>query len=383
MLGHFKKRGESWYFWVELERGADGKRHQLSRGGFRTRKQAEKAYAEVRDQLRQDSFITPTKTTVGAFLVDEWLPAVRASIRPGTHDHYSKMVHGYVVPRIGGLKLGELTPGQLNAFYADLLVDGRLQGGPSQPAGLSPKTVRHVHTLLHKALADAVRWGNLGRNPADRAEPPRPRTAEMKVWDLTQLRRFLTRVETNRLGPIWLLMATTGMRRGEVLGLRWADVDLDGGRISIVQTHVLVDRLVVVSEPKTAKGRRSIALDPTTVSALRQYRRLQREERLRYGELWTDVGLVATHEDGTAINPRLFSAWFTQHARAADLPLIRLHDLRHSYATAALSAGIPAKVVSERLGHANIAITLDTYSHVLPNMQEQAAEQVAQLILGS
>ena len=191
MLGHFKKRGESWYFWVELERGADGKRHQLSRGGFRTRKQAEKAYAEVRDQLRQNSFVTPAKTTVGAFLVDEWLPAVRASIRPGTHDHYSKMVHGYVVPRIGGRRIGDLTPGQLNAFYAELLVDGRLHGGPSQPAGLSPKTVRHVHTLLHKALADAVRWGNLGRNPADRAEPPRPRTAEMRVWDLTQLRRFL------------------------------------------------------------------------------------------------------------------------------------------------------------------------------------------------
>ena len=177
MLGHFKKRGESWYFWVELERGADGKRHQLSRGGFRTRKQAEKAYAEVRDQLRQDSFITPTKTTVGAFLVDEWLPAVRASIRPGTHDHYSKMVHGYVVPRIGGLKLGDLTPGQLNAFYADLLVDGRLHGGPSQPAGLSPKTVRHVHTLLHKALADAVRWGTsvatlrIGRSHRVRAPP--------------------------------------------------------------------------------------------------------------------------------------------------------------------------------------------------------------------
>jgi integrase len=150
-----------------------------------------------------------------------------------------------------------------------------------------------------------------------------------------------------------------------------------------MQTHVLVDHLVIVSEPKTAKGRRSIALDPTTVSALRRYRRLQREERLRYGELWTDIGLVATHEDGTAINPRLFSAWFTQQARAADLPLIRLHDLRHSYATAALSAGIAAKVVSERLGRANIAITLGTYSHVLPNMQEQAAEQIAQLILGS
>jgi integrase len=173
------------------------------------------------------------------------------------------------------------------------------------------------------------------------------------------------------------------MRRGEVVGLRWSDVDLEDARISIVQTHVLVNRKVIVSEPKTLKGRRSVALDPATVAALRQLRRRQLEERLAQGEFWTDTGLVAIHVDGTPINPRLFSSWFAQHARAAGLPPIRLHDLRHSYATAALAAGIPAKIVSERLGHANIAITLDTYSHVLPNMQEKAAEQVAKLILGS
>jgi integrase len=383
MRGHFKKRGESWYFWVELERDPDGKRRQLSRGRFRTRKEAEKAYAEVRDEIRRGDFVTPARITVAQFLVDEWLPGIRASIRPGTHDHYSKMVHGYVVPRIGARKLGELTPAQLNAFYAALLVDGRRQVKGAAPVGLSPKTVRHVHTLLHKAFNDAVRWGSLARNPADRAEAPRPRTAEMKVWDVKQLRTFLERVSSDRLGPIWLLMATTGMRRGEVVGLRWSDVDLDGGRVSVVQTHVLVNRQVIVSEPKTLKGRRSIALDAATVTALRQFRRVQLEERLRYGEHWTDTGLVVTHEDGTAINPRLFSSWFAQQARTAGLPPIRLHDLRHSYATAAFSAGIPAKVVSERLGHANIAITLDTYSHVLPNMQEQAAEQVAKLILGT
>jgi integrase len=382
--GHFKKRGDRWYFWVELERAPDGKRRQLSRGGFRTRKEAETAYAGLRDEIRRGEFVSPAKTSVGSFLVDEWLPAVQASVRLATHDHYSKMVHGYVVPRIGAQRLGKLRPGQLNAFYASLLVDGRRQVGAAQPTGLSPKTVRHVHTLLHKAFNDAVRWGSLQRNPADRAEPPRPRTAEMKVWDIAQLRTFLDQVATDRLGPVWLLMATTGMRRGEVIGLRWSDIDLDGGRISVVQTHVLVNRRVIVSEPKTQKGRRSIALDAATVAALRRLRRLQLEERLRYGELWTDTGHVVTHPVGTAINPRLFSSWFAQHARAAGLPPIRLHDLRHSYATAAgISAGIPAKVVSERLGHANIAITLDTYSHVLPNMQEKAAEQVAQLILGS
>ena len=382
MQGHFKKRGERWYYWVELERDLDGKRRQLSKGGFRTRKEAEKAFAELRDQIRQGTFVAAGKTTVASFLVDEWLPGIQASIRPSTHALYSSIVDAYVVPRIGARRLADVTPGQLNALYAALLTEGRRQQSPTRPAGLSPKMVRHVHTLLRKAFSDAVRWGSLARNPADRAEPPRPRTPEMKVWDVAQLRRFLDQVEGDRLAPVWLLMATTGMRRGEVMGLRWADVDLEAGRVSIVQTHVIVNRKIIVAEPKTLKGRRSIALDASTVAALRQLRRRQLEERLELGATWTDSGLVVAWEDGTSINPRSLSSAFTRHARAAELPVIRLHDVRHSYATAALAAGIPAKIVSERLGHANIAITLDTYSHVLPNMQEKAAEQVAQLILG-
>ncbi len=331
----------------------------------------------------QGGFVAASRTTVAEFLVGEWLPGIKASIRPSTHAQYSRIVDAYVVPRIGARRLSDVTPGQLNSLYAALLTDGRRQASASRPAGLSPKMVRHVHTLLHKAFSDAVRWGSLARNPAERAEPPRPRTPEMKVWDVAQLRRFLAEVDNDRLGPVWLLMTTTGMRRGEVSGLRWADVDLDGGRLSIVQTHVIVNRKVLVSEPKTLKGRRSIALDTVTVSGLRQLRRRQMEEHLAHGVPWAETGLVLSCEDGTPINPRSISSAFTRHARAAGLPPIRFHDLRHSYATAALAAGVPAKIVSERLGHASIAITLDTYSHVLPNMQEKAAEQVAHLILGA
>lgn len=382
MRGHFRKRGEKWYFWAELEPGSDGRRRQVSKGGFRTKKEAEKAFADLRDQVRRGEYVAPSTVTVATYLKDEWLPAVKASIRPATWDHYRAMVEGYVVPYLGARRLGEVLPSQLNAFYADLLVRGRRNRGASLQPGLSPKTVRHVHTMLHKAFADAVKWGRLPRNPAGRAEPPRPRTAEMRVWDTSQLRRFLDHVAEDRLFAVWLLLATTGMRRGEVLGLRWSDVDLDSARLSVVQTLILVNREVLFSEPKTARGRRSIALDASTVSELRRLRRVQTEERLRFGELYEDHGLVACHEDGSLISPRLFAAWFTQRARDAGLPPIRLHDVRHSYATAALAAGVPAKIVSERLGHSSIAITLDTYSHVLPNMQEQAAEQVAQLILG-
>ncbi len=224
---------------------------------------------------------------------------IRASVRPTTLDHYQRIVEAHVLPRLGAVPLQRLTAAKLNAFYADVLAGGRRDGR----GDLSPKTVRHIHTTLHKALRDAVRWGHLARNPADQAEPPKPKTAEMKVWSAEQLRAFLLAVEPDRLYAAWMLMATTGMRRGEVLGLRWVDVNLDVGRLSVVQTLALVQERLVFGEPKTAKGRRSVALDPATVSALRSHRAGQLEERLAWGEAWQDTGLVFTREDGSPVAP--------------------------------------------------------------------------------
>jgi integrase len=179
-----------------------------------------------------------------------------------------------------------------------------------------------------------------------------------------------------------LLIATTGLRRAEIAGLRWSDLDLEHGRLSVRRPRVEVEGAVYESEPKTAKGKRTIALDPVTVAALGSWRDRQAEERLVVGPGYRESGFVFTKLDGDPIHPRRFSDWFEQRTRAAQLPAIRLHDLRHSYASAALRAGVPAKVVSERLGHANISITLDTYTHVLPEQDAQAAVSVARLILG-
>lgn len=173
------------------------------------------------------------------------------------------------------------------------------------------------------------------------------------------------------------------MRRGEVLGLRREGLDLQEGRLSITQTVVLVDGHPVISEPKTSKGRRSISLDPATVAGLSTHLRTQAEERLAWGPAYRDSGLLFTREDGTGVHPEAFADRFGVIAKRAKLPRIRLHDLRHSYAVVSLAAGIHLKVVSERLGHATIAITLDTYSHVLPSMDEEAASTVAALILGA
>jgi integrase len=204
----------------------------------------------------------------------------------------------------------------------------------------------------------------------------------MKVWSAEQLRKFLAFVADDRLYAMWLMYATTGMRRGEVLGLRCRDVDHKHARIAVVQSLLIVEHKLAFSEPKTNKGRRSVALDPTTAAALCSHRAAQAQEQLRAGEMWTNSGLVFTTELGGPIDPQRVTRIFGALSEAAGLPHIRLHDVRHSYASAALASGVPAKVVSERLGHANIAITLDTYSHVLPALQEDAAEKIAALILG-
>ncbi len=179
-----------------------------------------------------------------------------------------------------------------------------------------------------------------------------------------------------------MLTATTGMRRGEILGLRWSDVDLEAGVASVVQTLAVVDYHLTFSEPKTARGRRGVALDPVTVSAVRAHRARQAQERLVLGPAWRDTGLVFTAVDGSALHPERFSNWFEQHTTRAGSPRVRLHDLRHSYATLALSAGVHPKIVSERLGHSTVAITLDLSSHVTVGMQQEAAARIAELVFG-
>jgi integrase len=378
MRGSVRKRGTTWTWYLFELAPVTGKRQQRSKGGFRTKRECQEALNEALARLREGTFVPPSQRTLGSFLLDEWLPAVRPpSVRPSTWLSYRMNAETHIVPALGHLPLQRLTPAQLTAFYRSLLDHGRRDGG-----GLAPKTVRNIHGELHTALKDAMRWGYVARNIAASADLPKGMAPEMHVWSPEQLRVFLNHARQDRLYAAWLLFATTGMRRGEVAGLRWSDVALEAGRVSPRRPRVVVNYEVHVSEPKTAKGRRSLALDPATVAALRQHRARQAEERLAVGPRWRDSGLVFTWPDGRPLHPERFSKWFEQLARAAGLPRIRLHDVRHSYATAALAAGIPAKVVSERLGHATIAITMDTYSHVLPGLDAQAAGTVARLILG-
>jgi integrase len=363
MRGSIRRRGSTYTWYISVPDPMTGERRQRSKGGFRTKRECQEALNEALTRLREATFVRSSPRELGAFLVDEWLSAVRPPrVRPSTWASYRMAVDRHIVPTLGGVVLQALTPAHLATFYRGLFDDGRRDGR----GGLSPKSVRNIHGVLHAALRDAVRWGYLPRNVAAVADLPKGMTPEMQVWSPEQLGNFLQHVRGDPLYAAWLLFATTGMRRGEVAGLRWPDVDLEVGRVSPRRPRVVVNYEVVVSEPKTQKGRRSLALDPATVAALREHRTRQLEQRLAVGPRWQESSPVFTWPDGRPTHPERFSRWFEQHARAAGLPKIRLHDVRHSYATAALAAGVPAKVVSERLGHANIAITIDTCSHVLP-----------------
>lgn len=408
MRGHLKKRA-SWEFvvdlgaqplqrcpacrkryWLERERlkrcpRCQGsledrlERRQELYTGYKTKREAETALAKVAGEIASGTHIESSKLLVDEFLRTEWLPAIRATIRPTTYLSYQGHVEHHLIPAFGRIPLQQLSGAHLNAYYAKLLSE-KQEGKHRQ---LAPGTVRRIHATLHRALRDAVRWNRISRNPADAADPPRAAgcgESEMKVWSIANLQTFLTAERTSPLYPLWITLVTTGMRRGEALGLRWQDLNLEANTLAIRQTRVLTGYQPLLSTPKTKRGRRLVALDPTTTAALQELYERRREETQMNREELNDADLVFTGQDGTPIHPERVTRLFQQASKKANVPLIRLHDLRHTHATLALSAGIHPKVVSERLGHANIGITLDTYSHCLPALSEEAALRVAALV---
>jgi integrase len=387
MQGHIRKRiyrtldGRqtiNWYVVIDLPRRDDGKRRQKWHGGFRTRKEAEAARAKMIHEFNSGTYLEPQAITLEQWVGHHWLPTIKGRIKPSTFDSYRRNLELHVLPGLGGQQLRQLAPAMLDRLYSVLLTNGHRKSAE----GLSPKTVRYVHTIVHKVLADAVDAGLLGVNAAERAKPPKPRsvgTNEMSFWEPHQLRTFLDSVRGHRLEPAWHLAAMTGMRRGEVLGLRWSDLDLDNARISVRQALVSVGYEVIKSSPKSHQAR-VIDLDSRTVEQLRELRKRQAGEPEAWGVGYQVSDLVFCREDGSAIHPHSFSQSFERALQKSGLPRIRLHDLRHTHATIAIRAGVPVKVISERLGHETPAFTLKQYAHVIPGMQAEAARLVAELL---
>ena len=377
-------KGSTWTWQFAVPKAGGGRR-QLSKGGYRTKREAEAALAEALADYGQApgaDRAEPSKMALSAYLRDEWLPTLHG-LKPSTRKGYEDLVNAYVIPHLGDVRLCDLTAGQVAKLYERLRTSGRVR----DRSGLSESSVHHVHVALSAALGHAVEAKLLRLSPITQlARKARPRATseakpEMHVWSAEEARRFLATAREDRLGALFDLALNTGLRRGELVALRWADVDLDAGRLAVRRNRVTVGYGVEDGTPK-GKRARVVDLDAGTVAALRSHRAAQAAERLAWGPAWTDAGLVFTREDGSPLHPQTATWHLRRLARKAGVPAIRLHDLRHTHATLGLAAGVPAKVMQERLGHASVQITLDLYSHVVPGMQADAAARIGALLHG-
>jgi integrase len=297
---------------------------------------------------------------LGRWLAD----SVRDTVRPTTFERYEQIVRLHIRPVLGKVKLKNLTSAHVRGLYREKL-----------DAGLSPRTVQYVHVTLHKALKQAIADGLIQRNAIEAVKPPQVRREEMRPLNAEQVKVLFEAAKSDRLEALYILAVTTGLRQGELLGLKWDDIDLEVGTLQVRRTLTTAKGGLVLSAPKTKGSRRTVRLSQTALEALRSHLERQLGEIDQVGDLWRENGLIFASESGELLSRQHVTAHrFKPLLKRAGLPEIRFHDLRHTCATLLLSKNVNPKVVSEMLGHASIAITLDTYSHVLPTMQESAAK---------
>jgi integrase len=374
MAGQIIKRGDkTWVVRIFMGRDANGKRRYLNKTIKGSKKDADTYLSTTVTAISTGTFVEPSPITVKDYL-NKWLDtAARPRVTERTFDSYSDLISRYVNEELGNRKLSDLRPLHIQKLYAEM-----------QERELSARTVRYLHAVLSSALKQAVRWGMLTRNPAELINLPRQVRKEMKALSPKEATEFLKAAAKDRWGVLFAFALATGMRPEEYLGLQWKDLDLDKG-------FVMVRRAIIwraigggwhFGEPKTARSRRSIPLPASTQQALKEHRRTQAEERLKAGASYQQHDLVFATSEGSPLMPRnLKRRHFRPILKTAKLPDdFRLYDLRHSCATLLLAAGENPKVVSERLGHASITLTLDVYSHVLPTMQQAAAERLEKIL---
>lgn len=360
--GSITKRGDGrWEARVSLPNGQ--RRHYYARTRQEVARKLHQALKAIQDGLP----LAPERQTVWQYL-ETWLEtAARPTVRPMTYEGYERTLRLHVIPEIGSVRLARLAPQALSLLYQRLL-----------DKGLSARTVQLTHAILHRALRQAVRWRLIPVNPADAVDAPRPERREFAVLGLEESRRLLEAARGDRLEALYAVALACGLRQGEILGLRWQDLDLEAGTLAVRQQAQRVQGRWVFPEPKTAAGRRSVTLPALAVDALRRHRARQVEERLQLGPAWQDeLDLVFTNAIGGPIEKQnLVRRSFRPLLERAGLPRVRFHDLRHSAATLLLAGGIHPRVVQERLGHSTISVTMDIYSHVMPTLQREAADHL-------
>lgn len=375
------KRGSKYCFVVELGRDEiTGKRKQKWFSGYKTKKEAQQAQVEKLREIQTGLFVETSDMTVAEYM-EYWLENyAKVSTRHTTYNVYAKRVKRYISPVIGRVKMKDLKTMHLQKMYADLLKNG----AKYRSGGLSPLTIRHIHGMIHKALENAVRWQIVPRNVARMVELPRVEKQETIVLTKDQVQQLIEAAKGHELYIPILLAVTTGMRYAEIFGLSWKDVDLEKRTIHVRQQLVRTKGEYRLTEPKTKKSRRILSLSKELVVPLRNHKAAQAQQKLLNGPSYNVDGLVCCRpEDGQPYSATPVRRKLRKVLEMAGLPDIRIHDLRHTVATILLEQGVHPKIVSELLGHANIGITLDRYSHVSMTMQKEAVDSLESVIFTS
>ena len=360
--GSVYKRGNRWVAQV-----GSGKNREYKY--FDTQREANAWRHKMVEQRRQGLVLTGSKVPLSKFL-DDWLVVAENSVRPNTYLQYSQIVHQHIVPILGKILLKGLRPDHVQSLYTKKLA-----------SGTSPNTTRMIHAVLHRALNHALSLGLVIRNVSDVVTRPKVPHKEMKTLDDYQVRQLIQAAEGTRFQILFWIAVTTGLRQGEILGLKWSDIDWQTGRMQIQrQVQRRKGEGLVFCEPKSASGRRVITLGKATLERLRAYKERQYKEMLVAGDKWQDYNLIFPTPIGTPLDCSNVLKAYKKCLKEAGLPNLRFHDLRHTAATLMLQEGINPKIVQERLGHADISLTLNTYSHVLPSMQKEAAEKMDELL---
>lgn len=431
MSGTVYPRGKKWaYAFDGPPDPLTGERQRISKSGYETDDDAWAALAEARSKVLAGTHTKPSRLTVKEFF-EVWFPKMRMTVEPTTANNYETLARSYVMPVIGKKRLQDVDSLTVSALYEHLLKEGRrkktdthyemyviwrevtergedikaaelarkvgvsywaarnamlrFQAGrvPTQrPAGLAKKSVHSVKIMLKSAFSDAVVWGYVQTNPTIGVRGPSVKRRKHQTWTPTELATFLSAVKDERLYAMWILVATTGMRRSEIAGLQLGSLDLDHKALVVTNTRVVTSGKVHDGEGKSERSRRRLSLDNATVMVLRRHVRMIEDEKKTWGDHYQDHGLVFCWEDGRPIYPDTITEQLTRIADRLGLPPLTLHGLRHTYATTALRAGVHVKIVSSRLGHATVAFTLDTYTEDVPDLDEAAAQQISDLFIG-
>lgn len=407
MRGTVIKRGGKWS--VVLDLGVelvDGRRRRKRQwhSGYRTWKEADQARIKLLAALDQGTYVAPSKLTVAEYL-ERWLvEAAKPRVAGTTYDRYVDLVRGHLIPALGTLPLAKLTPLHVQEAYRRLQESGGrrkaakpkpakgcglsdLVGAdsvPTRPRGVSAMTALHVHRVLHRALHQAVRWQLAARNVCDAVEPPRPARVEQRALDEVQTSALLEAAKGTPLELAVTLAVTTGLRRGELFGLKWEDLDLAAGTLTVRRAVERTKaKALALKDPKTTKSRRTIALLALAVSSLVAHRKRQAAEKLLLGPGYADQGFIFADPTGQLLDPERATKGIARLCTKAKIPRIRWHDLRHSHASMLLKAGVSVRVVADRLGHSTTRLTMETYAHVLSGMDQDAAARLEAALRGA